>query len=139
MKEKQMNPLDAILRAYYTDINSDYRLALNYLEQGGDNLRINYLYPLLINAYSSQYWTDDDRLRLFRLFNRFSIPIDGFICSNYFHRYYKNDYQSLFNLLSTNHLQSFLDRICRLLLNDIQHKTLPLNIIKQIAPYFRFT
>jgi hypothetical protein len=143
MIQKQLTPLDVILRVCYTNTNEDYCLALNYLEQGEKlhhPLRINYFYPLLINAYSfqtSQNWSDDNRLRLYRLLNHFSIPIDSLTYSNLFHQYYQNDYRSLLNLLSRNHLQSILDRVCRLLLHDVRQQILPLNIIEQIAPYFR--
>src|SRR5262249_17488807 len=81
MIKKNLIPLDAILRAYYTNSNDDYRLALNYLEQGRifqHPMRINYFYPLLLNVYSLntyQNWTDNDRLRLFSLLNHLSIQI----------------------------------------------------------------
>ncbi|CAF0909776.1 unnamed protein product [Adineta steineri] len=147
MMQKNLVPLDSILRVLYTTSNEDNRLALNYLERAQElrhPMRTNYFYPLLLNAYSSetsQNWTDDDRLRLFRLLDRLSIPIESSTYSRLiqqsFHQYYKNDFTSLLNMLATNNLQSILDRISRLLLADIRRNILDLNIIQQIAPYFR--
>jgi hypothetical protein len=147
MMQKNLIPLDGILRVLYTASNEDYRLALDYLERGQDlhhPMRTNYFYPLLLNVYSSetcQNWTDDDRLRLFRLLDRLTIPIESLTYSRLlqqsFHQYYQNDFHSLLNMLAKNNLQSILDRICRLLLMDIRRNILHLNIIEQIAPYFR--
>ena len=135
MADKQLTPLDAILRVLYIHQKDSNHLALNYLEQGErihHPIRVNYLYPLFINAHTSNQWTDDHRLRLYRLLNNHSISMD----SQVFFRYYQNDFRSLFILLSTNNLHSILDRICCLLLHDIQHYILPINILEQIAPYF---
>lgn len=147
MMQKNLVPLDGILRVLYTTSNENYHLALDYLERGQElhhPMRTNYFYPLLLNAYSSetcQNWTDNDRLRLFRLLNRLSIPIESSTYSRLiqqsFHRYYQKNFNSLLNMLAENNLQSILDRICRLLLNDIRRNTLPINTIEQIAPYFR--
>jgi len=147
MMKRNLIPLDGILRALYTTPNEDYRLALNYIERGQElnhPMRTNYFYPLLLNSYSSetcQNWTDDDRLRLFRLLNHLSIPIESITYSRLiqqsFHQYYQNNFNSLLNMLTKNNLQSICDRICRLLLNDIRRNVLNLNIIEQIAPYFR--
>jgi hypothetical protein len=147
MTQKNLVPLDGILRVLYTKLNEDYRLALDYLERGQElrhPMRTNYFYPLLLNAYSSetcQNWTDNDRLRLFRLLNNLSIPIESLTYSRLiqqsFHQYYQNNFNSLLDMLAKNNLNSILDRICRLLLTDIQRNTLHLNIIEQIAPYFR--
>lgn len=134
MKEKQLTPLDAILRVLYIHQKDSNHLALDYLEQGErihHPIRANYLYPLFINAHAmktSNQWTDEHRLRLYRLLNNHSISMD----SQVFFRYYQNDFRSLFTLLSTNNLHSLLDRICRVLLHDI----FPINILEQIAPYF---
>jgi len=146
MMKRNLVPLDGILRALYTTPNEDYRLALNYIERGQElnhPMRTNYFYPLLLNAYSSetcQYWTDEDRLRLFRLLNRLSIPIESLTYSRLiqqvFHQYYQNNFNSLLNMLTINNLQSIRDRICRLLLTDIRRNILNLNIIEQISPYF---
>ncbi|CAF4188355.1 unnamed protein product [Rotaria sp. Silwood2] len=145
--EKNLVPLDGILRVLYTTPNENYPLALNYLERGQElnhPMRTNYFYPILLNIYSSetcQNWTDNDRLRLFRLLDRLSIPIESLTYSrliqSIFHQYYQNDFTSLFNMLSKNNLQSILDRICRLLLNDIRRNMLQINVIEQIAPFFR--
>jgi hypothetical protein len=145
--EKNLVPLDGILRVLYTKPNENYRLALDYLERGQElhhPMRTNYFYPLLLNIYSSetnQNWTDNDRLRLFRLLNQLSIPIESSTYSRLlqqsFHQYYKNDFNSLLTMLANNNLQSILDRICRLLLTDIRRNILHLNILEQIAPYFR--
>lgn len=137
MKDKQLIPLDVVLRVLYIHKKDLYHLALDYLEQGEEihhPIRVNYLYPLFINAHTSNLWTNDHRLRLYRLLNNHSnllnFPLDSFV------RYYQNDFHSLFLLLSTNNLHAILDRICRLLLHDIQHHILPISILEQIAPYF---
>ena len=103
-----------------------------------------YFYPLLLNAYSSETsknWTDNDRLRLFRLLDRLSIPLESStyfrLIQKSFHQYYKNDFNSLLNTLSNNNLQSILDRVCRLLLTDVRRNLLDLSTIQQIAPHFR--
>ncbi|CAF4575672.1 unnamed protein product [Rotaria sp. Silwood1] len=147
MMEKNLVPLDGILRVLYTTPNENHHLALNYLERGQElnhPMRTNYFYPILLNIYSPktcQNWTDNDRLRLFRLLDRLSIPIESSTYSRIvqpiFHQYYQNDFNPLLNMLSKNNLQSILDRICRLLLNDIRRNVLQLNIIEQIAPFFR--
>ncbi|CAF3583271.1 unnamed protein product [Rotaria sordida] len=147
MMEKNLVPLDGILRVLYTTPNENYHLALNYLERGQElnhPMRTNYFYPILLNIYSlktCENWTDNDRLRLFRLLDRLSIPIESSTYSKLiqqvFHQYYQNNFNSLLNMLSKNNLQSILDRICRLLLNDIRRNMLHLNVIEQIAPFFR--
>jgi hypothetical protein len=147
MLQKNLVPLDGILRVLYKTSNGDYRVALDYLERGQElrhPMRTNYFYPLLLNAYStetSQYWTDDDRLRLFRLLDRLAIPIESSTYSRLlqqsFHQFYQNDFTSLLNMLAKDNLQSINDRICRLLLNDVRRNRLDLNIIQQIAPHFR--
>jgi hypothetical protein len=147
MMQKSLVPLDSILRVLYTSSNEDYRLALDYLERGQEfhhPMRTNYFYPLLLNIYSSetcQNWTDNDRLRLFCLLDRLTIPIESITYSRLiqqsFHQYYQNNFHSLFTMLTKNNLQSILDRICRLLLMDIRRNILQLNIVEQIAPYFR--
>ena len=144
MKKKNFIPLDLILRAYYTNKIEDYRAVLDYLEQGkklNHLMRINYFYPLLLNAYTNKNWTENDHLRLYRLLNSLSFQIETITYSNLlqqvFHQYYQNDFRSLLNLLSNNNLEAINDRICRLLLHDIQHQILDLNIIEQIAPVFR--
>jgi hypothetical protein len=146
MMKRNLVPLDGILRVLYTTSNKDCRLALDYIERAQElnhPMRTNYFYPLLLNAYSSetcQNWTDEDRLRLFRLLNRLSIPIESLTYSRLiqqvFHQYYQNNFNSLLNMLTINNLQSIRDRICRLLLTDIRRNILNLNIIEQISPYF---
>ena len=143
MQKKQFTSLDVVLRVLYIDQTKNCHLALNYLEQGDQFnhiMRTNYFYPLFIHAYSSptsNQWTDEHRLRFYRLLDKHSIPIDSQVYFHYlrssFVQYYQNDFRSLFDLLSTHHLHVILDRLCRLLLHDIQ---LPMKIIEQIAPYF---
>ena len=147
MMQKNLVPLDGILRVLYTSSNEDHRLPLSYLERGQElrhPMRTNYFYPLLLKAYSPntcQNWTDDERLRLYRLLDRLAIPIESLTYSRLlqqsFHQYYQNNFTPLLEMLSQNNLQSILDRMCRLLLIDIRQKTLPLNTTQQIAPYFR--
>ncbi|CAF0726305.1 unnamed protein product [Adineta ricciae] len=147
MMQKSLVPLDGILRVLYTSSNEDHRLPLSYLERGQElrhPMRTNYFYPLLLKAYSPntcQNWTDDERLRLYRLLDRLAIPIESLTYSRLlqqsFHQYYQNNFTPLLEMLAQNNLQSILDRMCRLLLIDIRQKTLPLNITQQIAPYFR--
>ena len=147
MMQKTLIPLDGILRVLYTPPNEDHRLALDYLERGQElrhPMRTNYFYPLLLNAYASQTqqtWTEDDRLRLYRLLDRISIPIESSTYSRFlqqpFHQYYQNDFRSLLNMLSSNELPSILDRLCRLLLSDIRRNHLSFEVIEQIAPHFR--
>lgn len=147
MMKKNLLPLDSILRVLYTTSNEDYHLALNYLERGQElnhPMRTNYFYPLLLNIYSTetcQNWSDNDHLRIYTLLNQLSIPIESLTYSRLlqkpFHQYYQNDFTTLLNLLSKNNLQSILDRICRLLLNDIRRNILDMNIVQQIAPHFR--
>lgn len=147
MMDKNLVPLDGMLRVLYSISNDNHHLALDYLERAqkiNHPMRTNYFYPLLLNIYSSktrQDWTDDDRLRLFRLLDRLSIPIESSTYSRLiqpaFHDYYQNDFTPLLNMLHQNKLQSILDRICRLLLNDIRRNMLGLNIMEQIAPHFR--
>jgi hypothetical protein len=147
MIQKNLVPLDGILRVLYTTSNEDNRLALDYLERGQELrhiMRTNYFYPLLLNAYSSetcQLWTDNDRLRLFRLLDRLAIPLESSTYSRLiqrsFHQYYQNDFNALFDMLAKNNLQSIIDRLCRLLITDIRRNILDLNVLEQIAPYFR--
>ena len=145
--QKNLVPLDAILRVFYSVAAGDYRLALDYLERGQavhHPMRTNYFYPLLLNAYSSatrENWTDTDRLRLFRLLDRLSIPIESSTYSRLiqepFHQYYQNNFQPLLEMLSKNHLESILDRLCRLLMTDIRRNTVELSVLEQLAPHFR--
>lgn len=147
LTQKNLIPLDAILRSFYNVTENDFRQALDYLERGQQirhPMRTNYFYPLLLNAFAeetSSRWTDDDRLRLFRLLDRLAIPIESSTYSRLiqqsFHKFYQNDFQSLLKILNENQLQSILDRFCRLLLADIRRGVLPLNTAEQIAPYFR--
>ena len=145
--QKNLIPLDVILRVLYSAAQYDYRQALDYLERGQavrHPMRTNYFYPLLLNAYApetSPNWTDEDRLRLFRLLDRLSIPIESSTYSRLvqqpFHQYYQQNFQPLLTMLAQNNLQVILDRICRLLFADIRRNVLPLNLIEQIAPHFR--
>ncbi len=145
--QKSLVPLDSILRVLYTSSNDDCHLALDYLERGQElrhPMRTNYFYPLLLNVYSSQTcqnWTDNDRLRLFRLLDRLTIPIESItytrLIQQPFHQYYQNDFRPLLSMLSENNLKAILDRLCRLLLMDVRRNTVQLNTIEQIAPYFR--
>ena len=147
MMKKQLAPLDAILRVIYSESNKDLRPVLNYIERGQEfrhPMRTNYFYPLLLNAYSSEtskYWTDQDRLRLFHLLDRLSIPIESLtysrIIQESFLNYHKGNFQPLFEMLAKDELRSILDRFCRLLLTDIQRQMLPFETIEQIVPYFR--
>lgn len=147
MMQKNLIPLDGILRVMYGTPNEDHRLALDYLERGQElrhPMRTNYFYPLLLNAYASQTqqtWTEDDRLRLYRLLERISIPIESSTYSRLlqqpFHQYYQNDFRSLLTMLASNELPSILDRFCRLLLSDIRRNHLAFDVIEQIAPHFR--
>ena len=147
MMQKNLVPLDSLLRVLYTKPTDDHRLALNYLKRGQElrhPMRTNYFYPLLVNAYSSETnsnWTDNDRLQLFSLLNQLSIPIESSTYSRLlqqsFHKFYQKDFQSLLNMLAENNLQSILDRISRILLADVRRNVLSLNVIEQIAPYFR--
>ncbi|CAF1637026.1 unnamed protein product [Rotaria magnacalcarata] len=149
MMEKKLVPLDGILRVLYTMPNENHQLALDYLERGqkiNHPMRTNYFYPLLLNIYSpktSQDWTDDDRLRLFRLLERLSIPIESSTYSRLiqsaFHQYYQNDFKPLLTMLSKHNLKSILDRICRLLLNDVRRNMLNLGTIEQVVPFFHLS
>lgn len=139
MKEKQLNPLDVILRVLYIYQKKNHHLALNYLEQANEfhhQMRTNYFYPLFIYAHSSQtsnQWTDDHRLRFYRLLNKHTIPIDSHVyLRTSFVQYYQDDFRSLFHLLVKHNLNFILDRLCRLLLHDNPS----VNILEQIAPYF---
>lgn len=147
MMQKNLIPLDGILRVLYGTSSDDHRLALDYLERGQElrhPMRTNYFYPLLVNAYASntqQTWSDDDRLRIYRLLDRISIPIESSTYSRVlqqpFHQYHQNDFRPLLNMLASNELSAILDRVCRLLLSDIRRNHLSFDVIEQIAPYFR--
>ena len=147
MLQKKLRPLDALLRVTYTRQDPDYQSALHYLERGqamGHPMRTNYFYPLLLSAFNStsdERWTDDTRLRLFRLLDRLQIPIESSAYSrflqNSFHRHYQKDFSSLLETLSSHRLECILDRMCRLFLNDIRRAALELKVTEQIAPFFR--
>lgn len=143
MSQRQLLPLDSILRAFYTSADKDLRLALTYLEQAAKlnhPMRINYFYPLLINAYTNSSWSETDHLRLYRLLNPIAYQIESSTYVNlfdkYFHEYYQTNFQKLFDTLKDNQLQSMSDRFCRLILRDIKNHVLPLSITEQIAPVF---
>ena len=147
MMQKNLVPLDSILRVVYSAPNEDHRLALDYLERGQElrhPMRTNYFYPLLLNAYASEtrsYWTDEDRLRLYRLLDRIAVPIEPptytRLLQQSFHQYYQNDFRPLLNMLANNQLDAILDRLCRLLLTDIRQNRLAFDVLEQVAPYFR--
>lgn len=148
MLKKKLVPLDALLRVLYTRDVPDYHLALDYLERGqelGHPMRTNYFYPLFLAAFRStnddDQWTDDARLRLFRLLNRVQIPIESSTYSRFLqqsiHRFYQKNFSALLEMLSSHRLESILDRMCRLFLNDIRRGVLDLKVIEQIVPFFR--
>jgi len=146
MVKKNLVPLDSILRVLYTTSIDDYRLALDYLEHGQKlkhSMRANYFYPLLVHTYSnetSQNWSNDERLRLFQLLNQLTTPIESSayarLFQKSFHQFYENNFQKFFQQLADNKLQTISDRFARLLIIDVQQKSLPLNTIEQIASYF---
>jgi hypothetical protein len=147
LMKKKLIPLDVILRVFYSMPNKNCRQALAYLERAQEArhpMRTNYFYPLLLNVFASETsvdWTDDDRLRLFRLLDRLSISIESLtyirLIQQPFHQYYQGNYQTLLDILAKENLQSILERFCRLLLMDIRRSTLSLNVAEQVAPYFR--
>lgn len=149
MMKNKLIPLDPILRVFYSASTDDFRPALNYIERGQQMrhpMRTNYFYPLLTNAYipeTSNKWTDADRIRLFRLLDRLAIPIESSTYSRLlqepFYNFYQKNFQPLLDTLAKEKLTSILDRICRLLLADIQRRTAPVSIVEQIVPHFRLS
>jgi hypothetical protein len=147
MMKKKLTPLDILLRLVYRDNDRNHRVALDCLERGrtmGHVMRINYFYPLLVDAYGKHThskWTDDDRRRLFRLLDRSSVRIEFPIYASLVHRllddYFNGNVSSLLHILSTNKFEHVLDQLCRLLLLNTRHGNRQWSCIEQVAPFVR--
>lgn len=125
MIEKKLQPLDTLLRIFYTKKHRNSLLALKYVERAAEfshPIRINYIYPLFLAAHSSKHWNDDDRLRLYRFLDRSSIEFESNvflrILQSSFQRFYSNDLSSFFQLLRENQLEKLLENFSSLLNNE---------------------